>query len=97
MDDIRMKQSMLQTLSDGKMIPALQKSTFEAWRRAWMLYKDFFELPDYIFDLQAEPFDATAGEEKNAKRGRIITYFAIGNQCGDRHGFLVEDSHQDDV
>ena len=38
-----------------------------------MLYKDFFELPEYIFDLTAEDCDYAKGEEKDAKRGRIVT------------------------
>ena len=97
MDDIRMKQTLLATLSDGKKIPALKKSSFEAWRRAWLLYKDFYDLPADIFDLTAAVFDYKEGEEKAAKMGRIVTYFAIVSQCGDQHESLVEDSLQGDA
>ena len=33
MDDMRMRQNMLQTLSNSKNIPLLTKDSFESWRR----------------------------------------------------------------
>mgnify|MGYP001026010772 CR=1 FL=1 len=89
MDEVRMRQTMLATLSNSKHIPNLSKATFEDWREKWLMQKMLLVLPEDIFDLTSAEFKADADETKSHERGRVVTFFAMVAQCGDKHKSII--------
>ena len=86
-DEFKVRAGILKILTEK--IPNLTKNNFEDWRNTWLQYRDFCNLPEWIFDLSAQKRDDSQSETLHEKRGRICTFFALSSQIsGKQYGHL---------